>query len=106
MLVRDEKRHELTETLAAIEGDAVFGQAAGCLGSHVVADAAALTRLPCSMNLPSASTMPTAFLTAAAAFQNAAGLQAGDRCAAGVSVLSSQSYGRQCSLISCLESLP
>jgi len=60
-------------------GDRVFGQAAGCLGSHVVADARALAPLPCELGPLAGSTLPTAHLTAAAALLDAAHVCVRDR---------------------------
>ena len=67
------------DRLPARAGDRVFGQAGGCLGSHVVADAASLVPLPCTPGSLATATLPTAHLTAAAALLDAAGVQAGDR---------------------------
>ena len=63
-------------------GDRVVGQAAGCLGSHVIADAASLALLPHGLEPRAASTLPTAHLTAAAALLGAARVIQGDRQAA------------------------
>ena len=68
-------------------GDRVFGQAAGCLGSHVVVDARSLVPLPPEMGQLLGSTLPTAHLTAAAAFLDAANVQAHDRWAAAVATV-------------------
>ena len=49
---------------ALVPGDAMFGLARGSLGSHVVADAAALAHLPPAAELEQASAAPTVFTTA------------------------------------------
>ncbi|BDA51455.1 probable oleandomycin polyketide synthase, modules 5 and 6 [Coccomyxa sp. Obi] len=45
-------------------GDAVFGQAAGCLGSAVLCDARTVVPMPPGLTFAEAATIPTAFLTA------------------------------------------
>ena len=65
--------------LPSCAGDRVFGQAAGCLGSHIIADAASLVPLPRTSGPLAASTLPTAHLTAAAALMDAASVQTFDR---------------------------
>eukprot|EP00873_Tetraselmis_striata_P013540 jgi/Tetstr1/433804/TSEL_002429.t1 len=60
-----------------VEGQAVFGLAPGCLGSHVVADEAALAPLPPGASFKQAATMPTVFVTVDMALR-AAGASAGD----------------------------
>lgn len=45
-------------------GDAVFGQAAGCLGSAVLCDARTVVAMPPGLTFAEAATIPTAFLTA------------------------------------------
>ncbi len=71
------KQHD---SLAAAPGDAVFGLARGSLGSHVVADAAALARLPPAAELAQASTAPTVFTTAHLALYEARRDCTGGRC--------------------------
>jgi NADPH:quinone reductase-like Zn-dependent oxidoreductase len=46
-------------------GDAVYGQATGCLGMAIVADARTLWHQPPAMATAEAAAMPTVFLTAA-----------------------------------------
>ena len=45
-------------------GDAVFGQAAGCLGSAVLCNGHALVPKPPAVTFTEAATIPTVFLTA------------------------------------------
>lgn len=44
-------------------GDAVFGLAGGCLGSHVVASSQTVVPMPTNLTFEQASTMPTVFVT-------------------------------------------
>jgi NADPH:quinone reductase-like Zn-dependent oxidoreductase len=60
-------------------GDSVFGQATGCLGTAVVADAKTLVAVPPQLTLEQASTVPTIFLTADACLRQSCALQAGQR---------------------------
>jgi NADPH:quinone reductase-like Zn-dependent oxidoreductase len=60
-------------------GDAVFGLAGGCLGSHVVASSKALAPLPSHVDFTEAATMPTVFVTADLALNRLAALQPGQR---------------------------
>lgn len=60
-------------------GDAVYGQATGCLGTAVVADAGALAPQPPALAAAEAAALPTAFLTAAACLTQAAAVQPGMR---------------------------
>eukprot|EP00873_Tetraselmis_striata_P004850 jgi/Tetstr1/425114/TSEL_015576.t1 len=60
-----------------VGGQAVFGLAPGCFGSHVVADEAALAPLPPGASFKQAATMPTVFVTVDMALR-AAGAGAGD----------------------------
>ena len=60
-------------------GDAVFGLAEGSLGSHVVAAAATLARLPEGSALEAAATTPTVFTTADAALRQLANVSPEDR---------------------------
>ena len=45
-------------------GDAVFGQATGCLGSAVLCNARTVVAMPPGLTFAEAATVPTAFLTA------------------------------------------
>ena len=73
----------------AVAGQAVFGQVAGSLASHVVADTALVVPMPPTVTFQQACTMPTVFMTADIAFQHAMhvapGTQALLHAAAGVS---------------------
>jgi len=60
-------------------GDAVFGLAGGCLGSHVDASANTLVPMPATLSFESASTTPTVFITVDAAFRQAADVQPEER---------------------------
>jgi acyl transferase domain-containing protein/NADPH:quinone reductase-like Zn-dependent oxidoreductase/acyl carrier protein len=60
-------------------GDAVFGLAGGCLGSHVDASAHTLVPMPATLSFESAATTPTVFITVDAAFRQAAAVQPGER---------------------------
>ena len=53
-------------------GDAVFGQAGGCLGTHVVASAQMMVRCPAQASAEEAASLPTVFLTALASLRAAA----------------------------------
>ena len=57
----------------------MFGQATGCLGTAVVADAKTLVPVPPQMTLEQAATVPTVFLTADACLRQSCGLQPGQR---------------------------
>ena len=60
-------------------GDVVFGQATGCLGTAVIADAATLVPSPAPLALEQAATVPTVFLTADACLRQSCTLGAGQR---------------------------
>ena len=60
-------------------GQAVFGLASGCLGSHVLASAHTLVPMPWCLSFEAASTMPTVFVTVDAALHQAARMQRGER---------------------------
>lgn len=60
-------------------GQAVFGQASGCLGSHVKCSQASLVAMPPNVTFQAAATVPTVFITADAAFCHAVTLQTSDR---------------------------
>lgn len=55
----------------AAAGQAVFGQVAGSLASHVLADSSLLVPMPLTITFEQASTMPTVFMTADLAFNHA-----------------------------------
>jgi NADPH:quinone reductase-like Zn-dependent oxidoreductase len=60
-------------------GDRVMALWEGSLGSHVIAPAALVARVPAGVAFESASGFPIAFLTAARALEDAARLRAGER---------------------------
>lgn len=60
-------------------GDRVFGQAAGCLGTAVVADALTVVPQPPRLAAIEAATVPTVFMTADACLTHAARIQPGSR---------------------------
>ena len=60
-------------------GQAVFGLAGGCLGSHVIASSMALAPLPACISFEAAATTPTVFITTDAVLRQAAGLQQGEK---------------------------
>jgi NADPH:quinone reductase-like Zn-dependent oxidoreductase len=60
-------------------GQAVFGLAEGCLGSHVQASAQTLVPMPGHISFEAAATMPTVFITVDMVLNQAAGLQPGER---------------------------
>ena len=60
-------------------GDAVFGLAEGSLGSHVLAAAATLARMPAGSALEAVATAPTVFTTADAALRQLANVTPHDR---------------------------
>ena len=55
-------------------GDAVFGQAAGCLGSAVLTCGHTLVPMPPTVTFTEASTIPTVFLTAHSCLHDEAGI--------------------------------
>ena len=59
-------------------GDAVFGLAAGSLGSHVRTPAGSMVPLPSSVSFEAAATTPTVFVTVDLALRQVAKLQAGE----------------------------
>ncbi|PNG99823.1 Phenolphthiocerol synthesis polyketide synthase type I Pks15/1, partial [Tetrabaena socialis] len=59
-------------------GRAVFGLAAGCMGSHVVASSDTLVPMPAQLTFEEAATAPTVFLTVDAALRQAAALRPGE----------------------------
>jgi hypothetical protein len=60
-------------------GDAVFGLAAGSLGSHVVTSSKTMVPMPASVGFEEAATMPTVFITVDTALKGIAALQPGQR---------------------------
>jgi len=60
-------------------GDAVFGLAGGCLGSHVIASNKTVVPMPSNISFEEASTMPTVFVTVDTALNRLAGISEGDR---------------------------
>ena len=60
-------------------GDRVFGQAAGCLGTAVMANALTVVAQPHSLTAAEACTVPTVFMTADACLTDAAGMRKGTR---------------------------
>ena len=80
---REDRCAQLASTLDLLScarvGDAVFGQATGCLGTAVVADAATLVPVPTPLALEQAATVPTVFLTADASLRQSCALRAGQR---------------------------
>lgn len=61
------------------KGQAVFGLAAGSLGSHVIASTKTMVPMPTNVSFTEAATMPTVFVTVDSALQRAASLSSGDR---------------------------
>ena len=59
-------------------GDAVFGLAAGSLGSHVHTNAATVACMPDNLTFEDAATTPTVFITVDAALRQAAALLPGE----------------------------
>ena len=60
-------------------GDAVFGQATGCLGTAVLVDARTVVAMPPSLTFVQAATVPTVFLTAQHCLVDVAAVGAPDR---------------------------
>lgn len=60
-------------------GDAVFGQATGCLGTAVVVDARTVVAMPPGLTFVQAATVPTVFLTARYCLVDVAAVGAADR---------------------------
>ena len=60
-------------------GDPVFGLAHGCLGSAVVAPAATLAPMPCTLSFSEAASTPTVFITVDVALHQSAAMRASDR---------------------------
>lgn len=59
-------------------GDIVFGQAGGCLGTHVVAKSLMMAPCPPQISSSEAASLPTIFLTALACLSDAAAIGNGD----------------------------
>ena len=59
-------------------GDAVFGLAGGCLGSHVRVAAARVVPMPSTLTFEAAATTPTVCITVDAAFVRAASVRVGE----------------------------
>ncbi|KAK9815594.1 hypothetical protein WJX72_006498 [[Myrmecia] bisecta] len=62
-----------------VPGDAVFGLAAGSLGTHVQASAQTMVLKPACLSFEQAATIPTVFTTVHSAFRQAANVQPGER---------------------------
>jgi NADPH:quinone reductase-like Zn-dependent oxidoreductase len=60
-------------------GDAVFGLAAGSLGSYVLASAKTVVPMPASVTFEEAATMPTVFITVDTALNRLAAVTSSDR---------------------------
>lgn len=60
-------------------GDAVFGLAAGSLGSHVVTSSKTVVPMPASVSFEEAATMPTVFITVETALNSIAAVRPGQR---------------------------
>jgi acyl transferase domain-containing protein/NADPH:quinone reductase-like Zn-dependent oxidoreductase/acyl carrier protein/thioesterase domain-containing protein len=60
-------------------GQAVFGLAAGSLGSHVIASSKTLVPMPSNVTFATAATMPTVFVTVDAALHRAACIRKSDK---------------------------
>jgi NADPH:quinone reductase-like Zn-dependent oxidoreductase len=60
-------------------GQAVYGQAAGSLGSRVVVDESMMTSMPQGVSFEAAASLPTVFLTALACLEGAATTRSGDK---------------------------
>jgi len=61
------------------KGQAVFGLAAGSLGSHVIASTKTIVPMPSNVTFTEAATMPTVFVTVDSALVRAASLSSSDR---------------------------
>ena len=61
-------------------GQRVFGQVAGSLASHVLADSRTVVAMPPHVTFEQASTMPTVFMTADMAFIHAMKVSQGESC--------------------------
>lgn len=59
-------------------GERVFGLAAGCLGSHVVASSLAMVPMPPTVSSEAAATAPTVFITVDAVLIQAAAMRRGE----------------------------
>ena len=62
---------------ATAAGQRVFGQVAGSLASHVLADSSLLVAMPPTVTFEQAATMPTVFMTADMAFHHAMSMVSG-----------------------------
>ena len=60
-------------------GDAVFGLAAGSLGSHVHCHAQTVVPMPANLSFEEAASCPTVFITVDSAFRQMAAVRPGDR---------------------------
>ena len=61
----------LTNAGPTAAGQNVFGQVAGSLASHVLADSSLIVAMPPTITFEQAATMPTVFMTADMAFNHA-----------------------------------
>lgn len=77
VVLRGHVRHG--DTVIAGPGDAVFGLAAGSLGSHVIASSKTVVPMPPSVTFEEAATMPTVFITVDTALHRIAALAPGHR---------------------------
>ena len=71
--------YEFQHFVSCRVGDAVFGQAAGCLGSAVLCSGHALVAKPPNVSFTEASTIPTVFLTAYSCLHDEAGIHTKSR---------------------------
>jgi NADPH:quinone reductase-like Zn-dependent oxidoreductase len=67
------------DTVLAGPGDAVFGLAAGSLGSHVVASGKTVVPMPLGIGFQEAATMPTVFVTVDTALNRLAAISPGSK---------------------------
>ena len=65
--------------VVATRGDAVFGLAGGCLGSHVIVSNHTVVPMPANISFSEASTMPTVFVTVDTALNRIARIRSGDK---------------------------
>ena len=77
ILMRGEVRNN--GALLASPGDAVFGLAGGCLGSHGVASRETMVPVPTGISLEEAATLPTVFTTVQVALDRLAAITPGTK---------------------------
>ena len=79
-IVASINRDWLRRLALVVAGQQVFGQVAGSLASHVLADSQTVGAMPLHISFEQAATMPTVFMTADMAFNHAMEVPQGESC--------------------------